>query len=991
MSIEKVEIGNAILYNGDCLEVVKTLDRVTHTFTDPPYEAGAHTSSRLVAQAGGGVKVEAHNFDAMDEETRDEITKFIATNTDKWSLVFCQNEGAHFWREAFREHGVKPYSTMVWCKPDGKPNFNGTGPGVGYEAIVSTWHGKSRSTWNGGGKTGIFIVNQREDKNQWNTHTTIKPQKLMIELVELFSNKEDLILDCFMGSGSTGVAAVGTGRRFIGIERDPEYFEICCRRIEEAQKGMFHTPYVKKKSQVAVALFPEQVKTPKVAPPKARGVAKPAPAPRKTKEAVPKTPARARFAAPTIHVEEEAEPAKPRLPLPDPFKEIIDKHGSELIDFGPWDEAPMSGGAVGMDVECFPNFFLVNFERFGNGQRLAMEMSERSSINWSLLRRILTTECIITFNGSGYDIPMVALALAGKDTYALKEESNILIHNEIPPWKLEERLGVQFPRINHVDLFGPNPSVQQGLKVLNGRLHGRMMMDLPYPHDKRLSRAEMNVGTIYCFNDIDATKNLFNALREPLALRVALGKVYNMDLRSKSDAQVGEAIVKKRVEILTGRRVRKADNISPFFRYEVPEFFKFKHPDILKAVDIIKRTEFSVNGAGRVEMPKELESLQISIGESTYSMGIGGLHSTEANRAVRSDNEYVLIDLDVASQYPRIILRLGMFPKALGPAFLTVYKALVDERVDAKHRAKIIKDTELPAAIAQGVKELIAALEKEERENTTKAEGGKIAANGVFGKLLSIFSVLYAPHLGIATTLTGQLSLLMIIDMCEAAGISVVSGNTDGVVLRCPRSMVEFDDKKNIVGGRLREVLNEWESSTGFEFESNIYKAIYNSSVNTYIAIKDDGKHKRKGPIANPWGDKDLRGQMMKNPQMTICSDAVLDFIKNGTSIAETIRASKDPRGFVTIINAKGGCTWRGGYLGKVARYYWSTDHDPILYVKTTNKGGTRKVAKTDGAKPLMEMDGSLPDDIDYDRYIREAEDIARDIGIEMDLLKEAA
>ena len=973
MSIEKVEIGLATLYLGDCLEVVKQLETMyDHTISDPPYEAEAHTAFRQT-NSGEGLVVKSFEFEAMDEMTRKAITQHIVDKTEGWSLFFCQVEANHFWRMAIEEAGGKYFSTMAWVKPDGKPNFKGNGPGIGFENIVVGWCGEGKSVWNGGGKTGVFVVNKNEDKASGNTHMTIKPQKLMLQLVELFTNKGQLIFDPFMGSGSTGVSAVGTGRRFIGVERNPEHFETCCRRIEDAQKGMFHTPYVKTKARVNVALFPE---SPKVAAPKPRG----APNPKKAAQPKGSKAAKARFAAPTIEVDEEPEEPRVRKPLESPLIAIEKKYGDRLINFGPWDNEPGSGGAVGMDVECFKNFFLVNFERFGNGQRASFEMSDRSEFDAEAVKRIILNECIIGFNSMNYDLPMLTKAIRGTEPYELKEFSNEIIRGEVKHWQMEERYGVQVPIINHVDLFEPNPAVKMGLKTLAGRLHARTIMDLPYPHDSRLTHMQMNVATVYCFYDLDATKVLLNALREPLALRVALGKQYGLDLRSKSDAQVGEAIVKKRVEQLTKRKVRKANDIGSFFNYEIPSFFSFEHPDILKAVEIIKRTEFSVNGAGRVEMPKELEDLQIRIGASTYTMGIGGLHSTEANRAVLSDNENILIDLDVASQYPRIILRLGMFPKALGEAFLRVYKALVDERVDAKRMAQIITKEKLPKALGDEIEKL----KKELIEATVKAEGGKIAANGIFGKLLSFYSVLYAPHMGIATTLTGQLSLLMIIDMCERNGIPVVSGNTDGVVLRCPRSLVEFDDKKNIVGGRLREILTEWETATGFEFESNLYKGIYNSSVNTYIAIKEDGGHKRKGPIAAPHTDGDRRGQMMKNPQMEICSNAVLALIKNGTPLKETIEASKDMRDFVTVVKAKGGGMWRGEYLGQVVRYYWSTDCDPILY-----KSNGRKVAKTDGARPLMEMDGSLPDDIDYERYVREAEKIAEDIGIEQSLLKE--
>jgi hypothetical protein len=391
-------------------------------------------------------------------------------------------------------------------------------------------------------------------------------------------------------------------------------------------------------------------------------------------------------------------------------------------------------------------------------------------------------------------------------------------------------------------------------------------------------------------------------------------------------------------------------------------------------LDIIRRTEFSIDGYERVVMPKELEGLQITIGTSTYSMGIGGLHSTEAHRAVHSTHEHVLVDADVASQYPAIILKLGMYPKAAGPKFLEVYKGIIDERLKAKDEAGALgkKINELAFGDPEELKKVKALKDAAQAQ----ADGGKIAANGVYGKLGSSYSFLYAPNIMIATTLTGQLSLLMIIERAEAAGIGVVSGNTDGVVFRCPRELVTFDDKGNVNGGKLGEIIAEWEAATGFKVETARYKSIYNASVNTYIAVKEDGKVKRKGPVGNPWAEGDLRGQLSKNPQMCVVSDAVVARITKGTSHEDYIRSCKDIRQFLTVIRAKGGAMWRDKEIGGVVRYYWSTDADPVLYI-----GSRKKVAKTDGAKPIIELPDTLPTDIDYDRYIKEARKLAVDIG----------
>ncbi len=566
-------------------------------------------------------------------------------------------------------------------------------------------------------------------------------------------------------------------------------------------------------------------------------------------------------------------------------------------------------------------------------------------------------------------------------------------------WEVARELGISITKLDHIDMFEPNPTVRASLKTLNGRMHGKRLQDLPYDEATILTHEQMDRVADYCLtSDLDATENLFKALREPIEFREVLGAQYKIDFRSKSDAQMGEAIVKSRVEALTGKRPQRIETKpGTVFKYDVPAFFQFRTKQLQDLVETIRNTQFIIDKDGKVAFPKALEGTKIKIGSSVYTFGIGGLHSTESCRAVHSDDEYVLVDADVASQYPSIIMLLGLFPKALGKYFLDVYGGIITARLDAKNRAKAVGEAikKLKADLAnEGAgSNYIAELERElgELEAELKAaivqdKGGKIALNGVYGKLGSIFSVLYAPHLMIAVTLTGQLSLLMLIERAEAAGISVVSGNTDGVVFRMPRSMFEGIEKDRLLGGRLKEIADEWESLTSFKLEFAEYRSIYNRDVNTYIAIKANGKAKRKGVIANHWHpdspDYDARAQLMKNPQMTICGDAVLQFLLHGTPIEKTIRENGDIRGFVTVVNATGGATWREGYLGKVVRYYWSTDGDPIIKVKGHPKTGNRpKVPKTDGCRPCMTLPDEFPVDIDFDRYVAEAREILTDMG----------
>lgn len=641
------------------------------------------------------------------------------------------------------------------------------------------------------------------------------------------------------------------------------------------------------------------------------------------------------------------------------------------------------------DIEVYHDFFYIGFKRQHDQKRVGIEFSRRNqNYDRDFVRRILLRNETVGYNSLPFDLPLIWYSLDENVTNEkLKRASDGIIKGGLKPWEVEDFLGIRLPwdlKKRHIDLMEPQPNAFAGLKALNGRMHGKRLQDLPYDPDIIPTDEQMDVIADYCLHsDLDATENLWTTLAEPLQLRRALGEKHDSYFMCKSDAQIGEAIVKKRVEEIIGGKVERP-TVKPgtTFRYPVPDFMRFDNPQLHSVVERLRTTDFTIKSDGKVDMPEWLANTQVTIGETTYQMGIGGLHSTESNRAVYSDNDFALVDVDVAGQYPRLILLLGLYPLALGPEFLTVYKSVMDERIKAKKRAKAVK-----AELKLAGPENKARLEKELLECQVADKGGKIMANGVYGKLGSRYSVLYAPHLMISVTLTGQLTLLMLIERAERAGIPVISGNTDGIVFRCPRSKFAGITGERLNPSPIEEICTNWETDTEMELEANEYRSIYNQSVNSYFAIKVDGGHKRKGPLGNPW-NKDpsdfdqVRGQLMKNPQATICSDAALALIKDGTPIDETIMGSRDIRDFVTVIKASKGATWREGYLGKVVRYYWGVDGAPIMEaVPHATTGNFKKVPKSDGAVPCMNLPDQFPSDIDYDRYIAETEEILKDLG----------
>jgi site-specific DNA-methyltransferase (adenine-specific) len=219
-----------------------------------------HAAKRgeMVFGAKRRIRIDGHanpppvDFDSVDG-LRDEVAAEVVRLSAGWVLLFCTPEGVAPWRDALEAAGARYKRACVWVKPDSAPQFNGQGPAMGAEMFVSAWCGSGFSRWNGGGRRNVFVY-PCQPPDRTGLHPTEKPLSLMGELVRLFSNVGDVVLDPFMGIGSTGLAAIKLGRTFIGIEKDPKYFEIACKRIEDAYKqgDLFVSPPENKPEQMTL-------------------------------------------------------------------------------------------------------------------------------------------------------------------------------------------------------------------------------------------------------------------------------------------------------------------------------------------------------------------------------------------------------------------------------------------------------------------------------------------------------------------------------------------------------------------------------------------------------------------------------------------------------------------------------------------------------------------------------------------------------------------
>ena len=601
------------------------------------------------------------------------------------------------------------------------------------------------------------------------------------------------------------------------------------------------------------------------------------------------------------------------------------------------------------DIECYGNYFLIAFLSVKLGKVTYLELSDDTKLDCRKLAWIFNNFCVIGFNSRNYDMIIAAMAVDGCSTPMMKSATTAIIEFQERGYEVLRRYKVKQLDCDHIDLIEVAP-LFASLKIYGGRMHSQKMQDLPFHPDTVLSEPQRAIVRWYCVNDLTTTLELYQSISTEVDLRALMGRPYGLDLRSKSDAQIAEAVIGHEIEQLNNCRAHKP-NIEPgtMYGYKVPQFINFKTQMMNTVVQTIWETPFVVSENGAIGLPDPIKKLEITINKTTYKMGIGGLHSTESKACHFSGPNVILKDVDVISYYPKIILILGLYPEHLGPNFLIVYKGLVDDRIDAKRAG-----------------------------DKRKANSLKIVVNGSFGKLGSSYSILYAPDLLIQVTITGQLSLLMLIERLELAGINVVSANTDGVVIKCEKS------KESI----MTSILNQWQLDTGFELEETLYKALYSRDVNNYLAIKEpstwkedyttDDKVKTKGIFATPG--------LSKNPQNEICIIAITELLLNNIPIWKTITECKDITKFVNVRTVKGGAVKLAGegepglYLGKAIRWYYASDErGEIVYARSGNK-----VPKSDGAKPLMELPNVFPTDVDYTWYERETLKILKGIGYEL-------
>jgi site-specific DNA-methyltransferase (adenine-specific) len=237
-----VQIGSATLYLGDCMEILPTLDKVDAVITDPPYSGRTHAGHDATNEIRATL-----GYQALDDVMCEKLAVAYSKCCSGWIVWMTDHTLAPAISTALSEQGRYVFAPLPFFQAGRSVRLTGDGPCSWTDWII-VCRTKAQSKW--GTLSGGYIAGPG-----WNDKARMggKPTALMELLVQDYSRAGDMVLDTHMGAGTTGVACIRNGRKFIGIEIDPLAFDIACKRIEQAvAQGQLFEPESTKQMQEAM-------------------------------------------------------------------------------------------------------------------------------------------------------------------------------------------------------------------------------------------------------------------------------------------------------------------------------------------------------------------------------------------------------------------------------------------------------------------------------------------------------------------------------------------------------------------------------------------------------------------------------------------------------------------------------------------------------------------------------------------------------------------
>ena len=454
--------------------------------------------------------------------------------------------------------------------------------------------------------------------------------------------------------------------------------------------------------------------------------------------------------------------------------------------------------------------------------------------------------------------------------------------------------------------------------------------DTDLQEDKIDSMIEYNI------NDVNSTTELLNRCKKDIDLRLAIEDEYGVRVLSKDGVNIGMKILTQKYLEKTGltwkdiKDLRSPMSVIPLKDVILP-FIKFNSP-ILQ--NVLKDMKSQVVSPGRkgYENKFVFEGLQ-------YSVGVGGIHSVNTPECIIPKEDELLLDSDVTSLYPSMLIEYEFYPKHLGPEFLEVYSKIKEERIEAKHNGNKVKNETL-----------------------------KLALNGLSGNLQNEHNFCYSPFAVMQIRINGQLLLLMLAEKLVELGCRIVQANTDGLFVIVKKD--KYESFKNIC--------SDWEKLTHLTLEEDRFKAMYQYAINDYFAITEDNKVKEKGMFITSV-------KLGKGLTPKIIPKAVIAYFKDNIPIEDTINNCTDIKDF--LMSEKTGKQWHVEYKNKeqqrTNRFYASTNGAYLWKWKDNNGVKAYQNMLTASGVTLLNKFDDVPikkRNINYRYYIYEAYKIVREL-----------
>lgn len=547
------------------------------------------------------------------------------------------------------------------------------------------------------------------------------------------------------------------------------------------------------------------------------------------------------------------------------------------------------------DVEVFPNVLHVTVKNTELSVLYKFEISKRKNELTKLVEFFKDNSILFCgYNNHHYDDVIINYIIDYYDLLLTKEYTDIClsIYNlskTITTNKDDTSLWSKWKYLRcfkTMDLLTMlySQKLRVGLKELQVTMLYHNVQEYDGDFSKDLPLSEIDKMIVYNINDVNSTETLLNRCKKDIELRLSIEQRYGIDCLSKDGMTLGMSILKYKYMERTGiswdvlKTLRSPMDYIPLKDVILP-FITFKSKTLKNVLADMKNQTVS---PGR----KGYENKFIFNG-LRYSVGVGGIHSINSPEIIIPKEDELLIDADVASLYPSLLLNYDFYPKHLGIEFKEIFQDIVTERLAAKHAKQVLEDTTL-----------------------------KLAINGLSGNLQNMYSFVYSPLAVMQIRINGQLLLLMLIEQLSELGCKIIQANTDGVFILMKKD--KYNDYK--------EICRKWEELTQLKLEDDQFEEFYQYAINDYIAVKSGYSKTKDKKLIKEKGMFITKVMLGKGMSAKIIPEAIQRYLVDNIPIEDTIYNCTDINKFITYqkVSRKFKVEYNNNFVSRINRYYAS-------------------------------------------------------------------